>query len=136
MGHLRNQYLRYENLNFIDRGSMQHEDFLFFNIYINYIFRENNISTYFIIPPPNRRKPHLFNTLNVRNNMLTGGKIIIFYMVPCWHYLILKEDLQYEYFYRKFLFWCQQPLSNYIWIKSMWNFCQLGGSTWFNLAGS
>ena len=29
MGHLRNQYLRYENLNFIDRGSMQHEDFYF-----------------------------------------------------------------------------------------------------------
>jgi len=44
MGHLRNQYLR-----------------------------ENNISTYFIIPPPNRRKPHLFNTLNVRNNLLTAG---------------------------------------------------------------
>jgi len=45
MGHLRNQYLR-----------------------------ENNISTYFIIPPPNRRKPHMFNTLNPnRCNILTGG---------------------------------------------------------------
>ena len=28
--------------------------------------RENNISTYFIVPPVNRRKPHMFNTLNVR----------------------------------------------------------------------
>ena len=37
LGHLRNQYLR-----------------------------ENNLSTYFIVPPVNRRKPHMFNTLNVR----------------------------------------------------------------------
>ena len=35
-------------------------------------FRENNIATYFIMPPVNRRKPHLFNTLNARNNMMTG----------------------------------------------------------------
>jgi hypothetical protein len=36
--------------------------------------RENNITTFFIVPPPNRRKPFLFNTLNVRNNLMTGGK--------------------------------------------------------------
>ena len=36
-------------------------------------YRENNVITYFIVPPPNRRKPHLFNTLNVRGgSMLTG----------------------------------------------------------------
>ena len=37
-------------------------------------YRENNIATYFIVPTNNRRKPHLFNTLNVRSNMMTGGK--------------------------------------------------------------
>ena len=37
-------------------------------------FRENNIATYFIVPTSNRRKPHLFNTLNVRSNMMTGGR--------------------------------------------------------------
>ena len=36
--------------------------------------RENNIATYFIVPTNNRRKPHLFSTLNVRGNMMTGGK--------------------------------------------------------------
>ena len=42
------------------------------------IFRENNIATYFIVPPQNRRKPHLFSTLNARNSsMMTGRKINI-----------------------------------------------------------
>ncbi len=38
-------------------------------------FRENNITTFFIVPPPNRRKPFLFNTLNVRNNLMTAGQL-------------------------------------------------------------
>ena len=38
-------------------------------------FRENNIATYFIVPNSNRRKPHLFNTLNVRQNVLTGERM-------------------------------------------------------------
>ena len=40
-------------------------------------FRENNIATYFIMPPVNRRKPHLFNTLNARNNMMTGNSFFV-----------------------------------------------------------
>jgi hypothetical protein len=39
------------------------------------VFRENNITTFFIVPPPNRRKPFLFNTLNVRNNLMTAGQL-------------------------------------------------------------
>ena len=66
MGHLRNQYLRWRHRTwgteyFITTLSSVH-------------CRENNIATYFIVPTNNRRKPHLFNTLNVRGNMMTGGK--------------------------------------------------------------
>ena len=45
-------------------------------------FRENNIATYFIVPTSNRRKPHLFNTLNVRgSNIMTGKRKPSFKMV-------------------------------------------------------
>ena len=40
--------------------------------FAKHVFRENNIATYFIMPPQNRRKTHLFSTLNARNNMMTG----------------------------------------------------------------
>eukprot|EP00095_Tigriopus_kingsejongensis_P012404 snap_masked-scaffold755_size101758-processed-gene-0.9 protein:Tk12404 transcript:snap_masked-scaffold755_size101758-processed-gene-0.9-mRNA-1 annotation:"adenylate cyclase" len=36
--------------------------------------RDHGMSSYFIIPPPRRRKTLLFNTLHVRNAMFPGGK--------------------------------------------------------------
>ena len=42
--------------------------------FAKHVFRENNIATYFIMPPQNRRKTHLFSTLNARNNGMMTGK--------------------------------------------------------------
>jgi hypothetical protein len=50
---------------------------VYYSVFLIFLtgFRENNITTFFIVPPPNRRKPFLFNTLNVRNNLMTAGQL-------------------------------------------------------------
>ena len=52
--------------------------------------RENNITTYLILPPANRRKPFLFNTLNLGQGTL--GQL------PCFSIKFVETLLKNVYF--------------------------------------